>query len=204
MNIAVRIQHHPSRAPLADRLARSLEDFPDIQVIADPGGSHTDAWRSHRACLNTLPADATHMLVVQDDALPVRDFKTKLERAIVERPNSVLLVFTPGFGRERKAMAEATRARRAFWPFTPQAYVPTVCIAYPRQFVEDILAWAEHGRGRRDVPMRGADDGIVSRFCRHRRLFPLMLVPSICDHDQTVTPIGKGQRSGPHRRAAML
>lgn len=144
------------------------------------------------------------MLIAQDDALPTRDFKTKLERAIAERPDSVLLVFTPGFGRERKAMADATRERRMFWPFIPQAYVPTVCIAYPRQFVEDIVAWAEMGRGRRDVPIRGADDGVVARFCRHRRLFPLMLVPSICDHDHTVASVGKGPRTGPHRRAAML
>lgn len=137
--------------------------------------------------------------------LPNDDFAERVEAAISDRPESLLLAFVPGFARERRVLAAAHGAGARYCPFTVGAYVPTVAIIYPRDIAVDFLAWADHGTDRYRRPMRGADDGILAYYCRTRRLRPQALVPCAADHDETVGSISKRHvRRGPHRRAALL
>lgn len=199
-SVAVRIQHHPSRVELAERLTEQVAAFDDVEVIEDPEPTaHRNAWRSHRACLEAVPASATHLLVLQDDAVPTEGFYEALSRAITERPESVLLPFIPGFAYLRKQMRETRATSESFMRFNPRSFVPVVAIVYPAPVAQDLLAWAEQ-RGHR----RGADDGIVAFYCKARRIFPAAMVPCICDHDETAQTIGAANRRGAHRRAALL
>lgn len=172
-----------------------------MKVVPDPEPQgKTNAWRAHEAVLRSMPDEASHLLVLQDDALPVESFMQRLTKAVEQRPESVLLAFVPGFARERRIMALAKTARHDIAPFVIGAYVPTVAIVYPRDVVTGVLAWADASPGR----MRGADDGMLALYCRRRRIRPLALVPCLVEHDETVEPVGKTARSGPHRRAALL
>lgn len=199
-SVAVRIQHHPSRVELAARLLDQLGGFDDVEVIEDPEpNAHRNAWRSHRACLEATPEDATHLLVLQDDSIPSDSFHEALTNAITERPESVLLPFVPGFAYLRKQMREARARGDSFIRFNPRSFVPVVAIVYPAPVAQDLLAWTEQ-RGHR----RGADDGIVAFYCKARRIFPAAMVPCICDHDETAQTIGAANRRGAHRRAALL
>lgn len=207
VSISVRIQNHPSRAAIAERLQRTLEDFEDVEIVTDPGpANRTDAWRAHRACLEALPDHATHLLVIQDDALPRQDLRPRLFAAVQAHPDQLLLGFVPGFGAERKRFMLARQARATLAPFETASYVPTVCILYPRRLVRELLHWADHGRDVYRRPMRGADDGVLANYFRVKRIRPpaLALVPCACDHDESLMPIGKTHRTGPHRRAALL
>jgi hypothetical protein len=191
---------------LIPRLLAALDGFTDVQVVPDPGATDkTNAWRSHHAVLQAMPEHATHLLCLQDDALPVAGFSEKVLGVLLRHPESVLLAFVPGFARERRLMGMAKTARQDICPFVIGAYVPTVAIVYPRDVVNGLLAWAE-GTRRDGVrrPIRGADDGIVALYCRKQRIRPLALVPCLVEHDETVEPVGKTARSGPHRRAALL
>lgn len=204
--LVVRIQHHPSRAERIPALLEALAGFDDVQVVEDPGASEKpDHWRSHRACLEAMPEDATHLFVVQDDVLPRDTLEQRLEAALVRYPETVLLGFVPGFPRERRIQMLAQKAGQQFAPFIFGAYVPTVAIVYPRAVVDGLLAWADQpGGDRHRRPLRGADDGIVAYYCRARRIRPLAMVPCAVEHDDTAASIGKAMRRGSHRRAALL
>jgi hypothetical protein len=206
MKVAVRIEHHPSRSALLPRLLTALEDFDDVQVVPDPDPrGKPDSWRAFRACLASMPADASTLLCVQDDALPCDDFVARMTAWIQAKPESVLLAFTPGFPREARAAMLAQRTGASFFVFQPGSYVPLVCTAFPREVVQGFLAWADAkgGDGVRR-PLRGADDGATAMFFRKRRIRPLSLVPSLCQHDESVESVGKQTRKGAHRRAAVF
>ncbi len=175
-------------------------------MVADPGGDgKSDAWRAHRACLEAIHGEATHLLVVQDDLLPQPDFAQRVHNAIAAHPESVLLAFVPGFPRERRILMLAHKQKQQYAPFIIGAYLPTVAIVYPREVAEGLLAWADQsGKDRYRRPLRGADDGIVANYCRIRRIHPLALVPCAGEHDESVPSIGKRMRYGAHRRAALL
>lgn len=205
--IAVRIQHHPSRVGLPRRLVAQLGAFEDVEVVSDPDpDGPLDAWRAHRACLEALPPAASHMLLLQDDALPVERFSQLLSAAIDDRPKEVLCAFAPGFGYLRQQFSQASLAGLKYAPMRVGAFVPCVAIVYPRAFIAGLLAWVD----ARSTPnqrrqLRGADDGVLAMYCRHARIFPLLIVPSIVEHDSSLKSIGKhGRRDGPHRRAALL
>ncbi len=204
--IPVRIQHHPSRAKRIPALLEALADFDEVAVVEDPGADEKpNHWRSHRACLEAMPDDATHLFVVQDDVLPSPSLLPRLKTALDRHPETLLLAFVPGFPRERRIQMLAQKAGQQFAPFIFGAYVPTVAIVYPRAVVDGLLAWADQpGGDRHRRPLRGADDGIVAYYCRARRIRPLAMVPCAVEHDDTAASIGKAMRRGSHRRAALL
>ena len=87
----------------------------------------------------------------------------------------------------------ATRARRAwgkqrYVPLGPAAFVPLVCVLWPRPLAIEVLEWA--GTGAR---LTRADDGNVARWARQTRQEFMVAVPSIVEHDD-FTPTVKGGR----------
>lgn len=205
--VAARIQTHPSRQYLVRRLVAQLGAFEDLQVVADPQPSGpTDSWRSHRACLASISPAASHLLVLQDDALPQPDFAARLVATIAEHPAAVLVHFVPGFPYLRRQMQQARDAGSSLTVMRVGAFVPAVAISYPRALVLDLLDWADkRWTERQKRQLRGADDGVIAMYCRHHRVQPLLLVPSTVEHDDAVDSVGKHQRrTGPHRRAALL
>lgn len=169
-----------------------------MRVIPDPGGRIADPWRSHRACLEAMPEGADGLLVIQDDALPVADFLLKSEESVSERRESIICLFSPGFRPITLAMQKAHQRGERYAELPRLAFVPVVCIWYPVAVVIDLLAWAAKKR------CIGADDGIVARYVRERRLTPLLTVPCLVDHDDQLPSVRGGTRRGAHRRAALL
>ena len=200
--VSVRIQHHPSRAPLADELAAQLTGFDDVRVIPDPApAAPPSAWRAHRACLEAMTDHASHLLVLQDDAIPVPSFLPRMKEGIAARPESILLAFVPGFKNYVVEFMKAKQDGRTLIPFLVRAIVPVVAILYPADVVRGLIHWTDENFRR----VSGADDGVVATYCRKRKLQPYAFVPSLCDHNQTIPKVGQTHvRSGTHRRAALL
>jgi hypothetical protein len=171
-----------------------------VELVPDPGGPTRDSWRSHAACLRSMPLDATHLLVLQDDAMPQPGMRRRLEDAAREHPERILLGFVPGFPHIRRLLGEAHGRGQDHVPFRVQAYLPLVCVLYPAAVVSDLLRWA--GERHR----RQSDDSLAAEYARRRRMSPLALVPCCCDHDQTVPSVVRGRpvRPGGHRAAALL
>jgi hypothetical protein len=149
---------------------------------------------------------ASHLLVLQDDALPAPGFAEKLSQALSQQPASILCAFTPGFAYLRKQLAEAKARGLAFSPLRVGAFVPCVAIVYPAAVAADVLEWTDAvWTQRQQRQLRGADDGVIAMYCRRSKMQPLLMVPPIVEHDATVDSIGKlHRRTGPHRSAALI
>src|SRR6476659_10130273 len=69
--ILARIQAHPAREHLHGPLAESLGLPTEVSLhSSDP----PDPFAGYRACLSDIPADVTHLLVIQDDTVVCRNF----------------------------------------------------------------------------------------------------------------------------------
>lgn len=164
-------------------------------------------WRTHRACLESTGADATHLLVVQDDALPCQQFASKMLAFVEGKPNDLLALFAPGFRFIQRRMIDAQRNAQNFALLPHTAFVPLVAIVYPVALVDRLLGWAD-GDGwpaASSRTLRGSDDGIVAIFARTARIHVWATVPCLVDHRVDVASIAKpAHHVGAHRRAALL
>lgn len=176
----------------------------DVQVVEDPGGPKPDTWRTHRACLEAMPAEATHLIVVQDDAIPCRDFATRAWGALTLKPDAIVVFFTPGFPFMLRRFEQHRRKGDVFAVLPPAAFTPVVALAYPRAHVDGLLShtdpalWSPAKRQR----LGTADDAILAGYVRSNRITVLATLPCLVDHRDDVASISKpSHRSGAHRRA---
>lgn len=185
LNLQVVIQSHPSRAELLPRL---LVDLPGAQVVLDPAPNDVqkNPWRTYLACLAALQPDASHLLVIQDDALVCHDFLATVEKVIAARPDSPICLFVPGVGLLRNAILDACYHGRHWAEIPRSAFVPVVAVIYPRGDVEALLAYVEaqpFARGRT------SDDANVAEWAKRTRRTVWMTCPSLVDHPDDVKSI---------------
>lgn len=197
------IQHVPPRAHLLPRLFSALG--PDwlylTAIIGDP--ELRNPWTTYRECLRIGSAEsvgASHLLVIQDDALPVERFHERLAPLVAERPGELLCLYVPALpaymGRE---MHRAHLAGLAFTTIPGGMFTPLVAAVWPVWLAEDCLAWSDKTPSSTS---RRCDDAQVARFLRTKRLRPTAVVPSLVEHDeQTPSTIGLGRYK---RSAAIL
>jgi len=175
------VQHDPRRAALLPPL---LAQLPGAQAVADPGASEPrrSPWRCYRACLQALEPGASHLLVVQDDAILCRDFAQAIPLLAAARPDDPLCLFVPGVGANQRRVLQACASGALWAELDPLAWVPCVAVLWPRAQAEALLAFAEQ---KRYPESRSADDAIVGDFSRETRTRFLAPVPSLCDHDDS-------------------
>lgn len=176
----------------------------DPGVIQDPGGPRPSSWRTHQACLQSVPDDATHFLVLQDDAWPCADFSTRVHTAIQEQPDRILCLFVSAMYQGRFMWQAKERGDR-FLELRIRAYVPLVGVVYPADIAREILS---HSVDKRTGPNR-ADDAVVANYVRWKRCGALATVPCLVDHRDDVPSVfpqmhkWHGKRR-PHRVAALF
>lgn len=180
--IRARVQHHPSRHGLLPRLLHHL--LPFAPEVVEHTSEPRDPWAGYKKCLTDIP-DCTHLLVIQDDALPVPGFADMLPSIAQDDPVCLWMSTLPA--------SAAARARRAygkqrFVPLGPSNIVPLVAVLWPRAEAEAVLDWAATASR-----ITRADDGNVARWMRQTRQQFMVCVPSIVEHDD-FTPTVKGGR----------
>lgn len=197
--LSTRVQHHPSRASLLDALLTRLDGL-DPEVIPDPGGRQRSTWRTHRACLESLPDDASHLLVLQDDAWPCDNFAASVRAAIAEKPERIICLFMSGASILNRRMNIARKAGERWMEFPQTTYIPLVAVVYPAEVARQIPAFAD----KKKIPVSRVDDAVVGMFCRAHRLTATVTVPSLVQHRDDIDsamgyPSGHGHA---HRVAA--
>lgn len=183
--IHCRIQAHPSRAHVHDRLLRALSPLPFDLLIhtSDP----PDPWANYRQCLD-YTGDASHLLCVQDDAIPAPGFAAAVEQIAERHPGTPVCLFMGAY-----PASTASRVRRAkpdvrYAPLGPTSFMPLVCVLWPTHKAREFLAWSTNRQG-----MTRADDGNASKWVRATKQQILVAVPSIVQHDDG-EPSVKGGR----------
>lgn len=195
MKLQVVVQHHPARAALVGPLLRRCPRGTVLIPDPDPDSAVRSPLRTYRACLEAVRQDATHLVVIQDDAMPVDRFSSRLRVAVEERPADVLVLFMPGAGAHRGAMLRAAHQGQR-WTRVPRTWLPLVAVAWPVELAADFLRWM-NGNGYADTNRHRADDGVAGRWAAKRRVTAWATVPSLVQHpDTSPSLIGRRHASG--------
>lgn len=195
--LQVVVQHDDRRAELLPRLLRHL---PGARVVTAERGS---CWRTYLACLRALEKGASHLLIVQDDAVPCPDFLPTVEKVIAARPEAIIALFVSGskLGGAQEVLDACSRGSN--WALLAKNnFVPVVCTAYPRADVEALTAYAD---ANPFSERRTSDDANVYQWMQAAKREAWATVPSLCDHNDFVPSlIGTMHSKGrnPVRRAA--
>ncbi len=169
------------------------------EVILDPGGRVRSTWRTHRLCLESVPDDATHLFVVQDDALPCDGFAEAALRAIGEKPDRIICLFVPGAGSVLRQINIARKKHQRWFEFPSITFVPTVAVVYPSEIARRIPAYADSKK----IPVGRVDDAVVSMFARSHRIRACAPLPSLVQHrDEVPSACGQPYGRGDPKRVA--
>jgi hypothetical protein len=198
--VQIVVQHHPSRADLLPRLTARLTD---PLIVTDPGGSVSSAWRTYRLCLRAAPADATHVLIVQDDA-EVCDHFEEAVTAAIEACEDACISFctTPQCRRTMAAMTQAMKKREPWAAWDRADFWPVVCSSYPVAVARAAADWVD-----RHKPDTRNDDAPMGEFLRASGACAVATVPSLAQHpDDVPSLVGRKFMSGtnPARLAKWL
>lgn len=151
-------------------------------------------WRCYRECLLSVPDDASHVVIVQDDVVPHSDFPEVMLRCIDARPERILCFFVasqPVLAARRILAAQMAGSPWAEMSHTD--FLPVVATCWPAGLARDFLEWS----ATRAKPGARSDDGLAGNFIRHRSIRPLATVPSLVQHpDVELSLIGKRAMAG--------
>lgn len=160
---------HPDRHEQAGELAVQLEAW----ISLDEDGLGASA-NHRRALAYGLASDADHILVLEDDALPVDGLLDHVGQAITERPSQIIGLYV---GRQRpRAHLVETAVRKAddlgaSW-LTSNGLLWGVANVWPREIAKAWLA----------EPEAGTWDSHARRWCRLNRYDVAYTWPSLVDH----------------------
>lgn len=153
MELCAIVQHHPSRAGLLPALLERLAPL-QTSVVLDPqpDSEWPSPWRSYRACLEAVrDGDATHALIIQDDAMPCRDFAAALptiieaaQRFTNADPIIALAMYDESDVDNRSWIDEVVPpdagATAFVHPIATDTMVPVIAAIWPRAAAEALLA----------------------------------------------------------------
>lgn len=163
------IQHHPDRKRHLSFLLHGLQvDRRDNYEVSENDGG---TWNACQQALSKLGVDDTHILVIQDDALPCLDLLPAAEQIAEAAGDQPVTLFTNN-PRATGALARGHTFMQINVWFMAQAYILS------REFIKEFLAWdAIHAIGG-----RMADDEHLALFCYCNKIPVLATIPSLVEH----------------------
>lgn len=186
MMISLCVQHHPSRADLLTR----LDELGEYELVTDPEpyAPHRSAFRTYLECLRRTPADATHRLIVQDDALPCARFRALAAAAVGERPGDLIAFFVPGRSSLRDLIGKAHALGHRWVQLPNLNWTPTVALCWPVARVHEFIPYGEaivESRAKRGMPTM-ADDPYVGAWRKREKIPVWATVPCLVQHPDVV------------------
>lgn len=170
------VMTHPRRWAEAEALrARHPELALDIVVDPDPG-SPPSALRTARLAWQAVTPEATHHLVLQDDAILSPDFLGSLSRAVAHAPDRPLALFVE-WGCRTAAAVRLTALLGLSSTDVLEAYVPTVALVLPADLARRFDAYVEELHGQ-----DGPDDTVLADYLRTVGVIPHVVVPNLVQH----------------------
>jgi hypothetical protein len=174
------IMTHPSRV---DRAAGLRDRHPelDLRVVVDPDpDGPASALRTARVAWAAAGADATHHLVLQDDAVLCPGFADRVVAAVAARPDAALCLFTEWGSATSFAVRLAALAGGA-WAEAVDHYTPTVAAVLPAGLARDFA----------DAPAAVPQDDVALRtFLLRRGVDAYLPTPNLVDHDPGISLTG--------------
>ncbi|MBR7836072.1 hypothetical protein KDL01_22540 [Actinospica durhamensis] len=191
VRLSAAVMTHPSRLAEAERLLAALADLEPAMVIdPDPAGPPSSLRTARHAWAAVAP-DATHHLVLQDDAWPAAGFARQARDAAARRPGHAISLFTHWGSRTSFAVRLAALIGHG-WAEVIDGYTPTVGLILPAAAARAFAGLGEARTAKDDVEMRG--------FLLRRAIPSCVIVPNLVEHLGTDSLVGN-DRLGPRRSA---
>lgn len=172
-------------------MAEALAERVGGEVVFDPDPlGYPSPWRTYRHALTLTPENASHRVVIQDDAHVCVNFTEALEHVVAARPDSPIVLFVAGHPKEHvRVLMRACDRDEPFAVLPPDQWVPAVAVIWPVGVIRPILDWVDE----QDYPVQfRADDEILGRATRALSIPILCTVPSLVEHpDITPSIMGK-------------
>lgn len=187
--ISVAIMAHPSRREFVTALLERL-DAP-AGVVWD---ERNDRWDTGRRSLLAHDPEATHHLVVQDDAITCRDLVAGVEQITEAVADHPIALYT---GRARPR-TEYVAARVDFAQYRGDAFFEMegplwgVGIVLPRELIAPAVEWGDAHPEIANYDIR------LARFFESRRLSCFYTVPSLLEHRDTPSLVEGRNGAGRH------
>jgi hypothetical protein len=195
VNLSVAVQHHPSRAHRLAPLTASLGCSAAVVSDPDPLGG-INPWRSSRECWRRTPTNADWRLVVQDDALPCRDFYPGVLAALAAAPGPICAFYLGENPRQTARVMRTYASWGASWvPGQVGDWVPCVALAMHTALALDL---ARYESGTTVI----SDDEIIGRWAADRHHPWFSTIPSLVQHDDDEPSIIGGHVYHPGARQA--
>ncbi|MFF2353299.1 NAD-dependent epimerase/dehydratase family protein [Kitasatospora sp. NPDC058115] len=187
------VMTHPRRAELARELIeRCRPEELDLVLDPEPDGPPTGLRTAVRAW-SSVPAGATHHLVLQDDAVLTPGFFDHVRAAARAVPDAALAFYTHWQSRNAAAVRLAVLSGHRWAPATDE-YTPTVVLLLPAPVADGFAEYA----GRHGATW--ADDVVMSRYLRAAGVPVLLAAPNLADHADVPSMHANGGH-GPRRAA---
>lgn len=150
-----------------------------IEHASDP----PSPWGGYRLCLQDIPEEASHLLIVQDDALPCENFAPAAHQVAEANPSTPVCLFLALLPRDtRPRPAQALKMNRRYVMLSWRSFMPIVAVLWPRAKAVEFKEWAEQHPylpGNREPR---SDDAMAGRWKMVTRQTVLATVPSLVDH----------------------
>jgi hypothetical protein len=194
LNIACRVQSHPSRRELRERLLPALAGMP-VEVVEtdfDP----PNPWMGYLACMDA-PPDCTHLLIVQDDCVACRNLTPALHLIAQAKPNNPVCLYLGMLPPQKGIALRAAVMKKKYVELTPaSAFMPVVAVLWPIEKLIHFRDWAGAPkvlRRRNGLTLyEASDDAMGARWWRSTRQTVYATIPSLIEHpDDAVSTIGR-------------
>ncbi len=168
--ISVAIMAVPERRQLVEQ--NLLPEVPNAMVIYDL--QHAGVWPTARRAWQNWRQEATHHIVLQDDARPCKGFLAQVQAAIEAKP-SALINFYNGYG--NRHMHE--QAEKRGWHWIRREYgLNGVAVCMPVDMIRHYLLWG--ARWLADDPWHDDNRMKLFQYIHH---YPTWVThPELVDH----------------------
>lgn len=188
------IMAHPTRKAFVSELQAKLDG--DVPVVWD---EKNDRWDTGRRSMLAYDPEASHHLVLQDDAVIPHDLLAGLEKAITHTPEAAPLCLYIGKVRPDRAAVQrlvrrADRVKNTSWIVMSHLHWG-VGIVMPTRLIDRMVRW---GDTRSDITNY---DKRIGRWCQLRRIPVYYPWPSLVDHRNSPSLVPGRNPKGLHRRA---
>lgn len=180
-------------------LSRLVDLLPAVEVVTDENGDGPFA--TYLRCLSVPPPGATHLCVLQDDALPCANFEERLEEAVAGRPADLISLFVGGLKGQATRDYLKAMTRRDPWCPLPRAtrIIHVVALVWPVAVAGAFLDWYALNEERIPAPRpHKSDDMVISYYLKNSRPWRTVwaTVPSLVEHPDDVPSVAQSRRGG--------
>lgn len=182
--VVIGIVGHPSRADSVDWLSEQV--IPDVVQVDDMsfGCGKNHLLTIERTFTEALATGAEWVVVMEDDALPVDNFRAHAEAALAAAPSKIVSFYLgTGYPQQYQALFAAATLSSSCW-ITHKWMRHAVCYGIHRTVMLPMVA-----EMRKLVGKRWAPDDAIGEYARQHSIPISYTNPSLVDHADTTSVV---------------